>query len=149
MKSRELDEMEDLFEDFKKSINDFKGFLSDYKPQHIHKHSINDLNGLNELKKAISSVNIPDEVLTKQEITYSTDKVSHKFLWWYFAFSSIAITISVAAAVYFFNISEQARDLQKENSLLKIEEAKYRLLHNYMEQNAPNTTRRFDKEFLE
>lgn len=77
----------------------FKAFLSDFKAVNLnleHSYRLEDEVSLNELKKAING--IPKEF----KIKHTTDKVSYKFLWWYFAISTLVISLSVSFAVYHY-----------------------------------------------
>ncbi len=84
----------------------FKAFLSDFKAVNLnleHSYRLEDEVSLNELKNAING--IPKEF----KIKHTTDKVSYKFLWWYFAISTLVISLSVSFAVYHYKKYEEIK----------------------------------------
>lgn len=86
----------------------FKAFLSDFKATNIkleHSYSLKDEVSLKQLNNAIN--NIPKEF----KIKHTTDKVSNKFLWWYFILSTLFLSLSISATSYFyFNTSKIERE---------------------------------------
>lgn len=114
MKSREQTEREalakEMKEDYKrflgvygslsKELETIKSFLSSLKDiniKHEYEYRLTDEIALKELKTALESVDIPKEILLKKKIHHTTEKISHRFLWWYFVVSTLAI----GGALYF------------------------------------------------
>jgi hypothetical protein len=106
MKTRE--EMAQELSDRKKSdslskeINEIKSvlstFLSEFRGSSVnikHNYRLEDEIALKELKKAIDSV--PEEIIINNH--HSTDKVSTKFLWWYFVVSTLVLFLSLGYGI--------------------------------------------------
>lgn len=97
-------------EELKSLLNAFLDKLRAFKVQKEVKFSLSDFNEINALKKQIQELNIPAEVKIKQEVHHTTDKVSHKFLWWYFFVSFGITTLVTSYAIYqHFSIEEKLK----------------------------------------
>lgn len=123
MKSREQTEREALaakqeeqynkflgvYGSLSKELETIKSFLSNLKDinvKHEHEYRLTDEVALKELKTTLESIDIPKEILLKKKIHHTTEKISHRFLWWYFVVSTLAI----GGALYF--ACDQNRELE-------------------------------------
>lgn len=115
----ELSEIKTIAEDLKVEINNKIARLQNFKPEVTHSYRLSDEVPLKELKTAIFNLGrelvnfkkIPERI--ELETTHRTDKVSHKFLWRYFAVSSLIIALSVGYGVYqHYNSSDVYNDIE-------------------------------------
>jgi hypothetical protein len=107
----------------------------------INENARKELTGLPQLvadlKKSVASVpRIPEEVRINQVRTFETNTMS--FLWRYFVVSFICVLAAVAAAGYLWTENKQIKEdfRPAQNKWL----IKY---YHYMEENAPNTHKKF------
>lgn len=89
-------------ENLSEEVNQLKSllssFLRDFRKVSVkleHHYKLEDEVALKELKTAIDSV--PSEIVINNK--HTTDKVSTKFLWWYFIASTVVIMLSVGYGV--------------------------------------------------
>ena len=88
---------ENLSEEVQEVKRLLSSFLGDFKAVNLkleHSYSLKDEVPLKELNDTIKS--IPKEFKVK----HTTDKISNKFLWWYFSISSIIIAASLFFGAY-------------------------------------------------
>ena len=90
-------------------------FLSDLRAVDLtveHSYRLSDETRLNKLENTIKT--IPSEIIINNK--HTTDKVSHKFLWWYFAVSILFISSSIGFGIsqYYTYSDKLATMFQKE-----------------------------------
>ena len=111
-------------------------FLGDFRKVSVkleHSYRLEDEIALKELNNAINS--IPKEFKVK----HTTDKVSTKFLWWYFSISSIIVFLAIGFAI---------NQHYKYSDIEKLEEQRIFLVeyYKYMNENEPNTSNKFKQK---
>jgi hypothetical protein len=109
----------------------FKTFLSDFKASNIkleHSYSLKDEVSLKQLNNAINS--IPKEF----KINHTTDKVSNKFLWWYFAVSTLFLSLAIG---YGINQHYKYSDIEKvkENAFIQGQKKGYQDIYQIVPKN--------------
>lgn len=106
-------------------------FLSDFKATNIkleHSYSLKDEVSLKQLNNAINS--IPKEF----KINHTTDKVSNKFLWWYFAVSTFFLSLAIG---YGINQHYKYSDIEKvkENAFIQGQKKGYQDIYQIVPKN--------------
>ena len=113
-------------------------FLGDFRKVSVkleHSYRLEDEIALKELNNAINS--IPKEFKVK----HTTDKISNKFLWWYFSISSIIIFLAIGFAI---NKHYKYSDIKKvkENAFIQGQKKGYQDIY----QIVPKNTQQFLKK---
>ncbi len=118
----------------------FKAFMTAftaYRPTFNQKVILNDFEVLkslksqiNDLDKRLQNIQIPEEVKVVKEtnVTHKTDKVSHQFLWIWFAVSSMVVAFSLWYAINLHYSTAEKIEQAETRGLQKGYKQVYRIL---------------------
>lgn len=119
-------------------------FLSDFSNSTVkveHNYSLSDEIALKQLNDTLKSIEIPEVVKVKNQVTHTTEKKSHRFLWTYFFISSSMMLAAAAAAAYFYFNTDKIKDNAYDAGLIKGRNQVYKALpkpsQNYLDKKYP------------
>ncbi len=86
-------------ENIENALNSFLSRLENFNPNHTHEYNLADEVAINELKTAINTLEIPEEIKVKQENEITFSNITKKVLVYFFVLSLAVMSFSLYVGI--------------------------------------------------